>query len=708
MFRNTPERRDDALRIEIVLTIAALLITTIATVLLFRDVMAQLGAPGFTIPARTAAIVFACLLPLLIYGNVVYLVTRLGYFVRRSRHRSVAFVDVVEEHWASAEPITVLIPSYKEDSRTIRQTLLSAVLQHYPDKRVVLLVDDPQRPQDRASAQLLRQARAMPAHISTMLDQPREIIDRGYRQFRYLPIVPTPSPARAALPLLEAYGELVAWLHRCAADERPVDHIDTHFVEVTFLDHARLLEAASQRLVNRLASGRVEIQEIGDAFRRLSAVFTVEIDVFERKRYVNVSHEANKAANLNTYIGLICRTMRERRYADGLHLEAADPRDTHASMTIPDATYVLTLDADSMIRPDYALRLASTLSAPGNSRVAIVQTPYTAIPDAPGVLERIAGATTNMQYIVHQGFCWLDATYWVGANALLRKQALDDIRASYTERGHQLSRYIQDRTVIEDTESTIDLAARGWRLENVPERLAYSATPPDFGSLLIQRSRWANGGLLIVPNLVRLLLGRRFTAVTIPSFLLRLHYLSSIATSSIALLVLLFLPVDERMFSIWLPVLAAAYFGLYWRDLIQNGYRPGDILRVMAFNLMLLPVNLAGVLKSIQQGVTGKRTPFARTPKVEGRTAAPAWSVTCLGLLFGWSLAAGVGHAVMGHWLLAGFSLTLVLGFGYVIGALVGLRATWEDATFPARTWWERLAGRGGSVPGRMGRSQGT
>ena len=57
----------------------------------------------------------------------------------------------------------------------------------------------------------------------------------------------------------------------------------------------------------------------------------------------------------------------------------------------------------------------------------MAQTPYSAFPGARGPLERLAGATTDMQYIVHQGFTQHQATYWVGANALLRKAALEDI-----------------------------------------------------------------------------------------------------------------------------------------------------------------------------------------------------------------------------------------------------------------------------------------
>jgi hypothetical protein len=41
-----------------------------------------------------------------------------------------------------------------------------------------------------------------------------------------------------------------------------------------------------------------------------------------------------------------------------------------------------------------------------------------------------------------------------------------------------------------------ELVARGWQLFNYPARPSYSATPPDFGALVVQRRRWPNGGLL--------------------------------------------------------------------------------------------------------------------------------------------------------------------------------------------------------------------
>ena len=77
---------------------------------------------------------------------------------------------------------------------------------------------------------------------------------------------------------------------------------------------------------------------------------------------------------------------------------------------------------------------------------------------------------------------------------------------------------------------------------------------------------------------------------------------------------------------VWVPLSALPYFVLYARDLRLCGYRRSDVVRVYALSLVLLPVIMGGVLKSIQQSVTGAKTPFARTPKVFMRSAGvSAW-----------------------------------------------------------------------------------
>ncbi|MFP5018938.1 glycosyltransferase family 2 protein, partial [Paenarthrobacter ureafaciens] len=165
-------------------------------------------------------------------------------------------------------------------------------------------------------------------------------------------------------------------------------------------------------------------------------------------------------------------------------------------------------------------------------------------------------------HILHQGMSYYGATFWVGANAIIRKRALEDIVEVETVGGFEVRTYIQDRTVIEDTESSIDLGTHGWTLVNYPERLSYSATPPDFGSLVVQRRRWANGGLLILPKLWNQLSQRRYQRerILFREVLLRVNYMASITWASFGLLFLLAYPYDSRLLSPAVFVAALPYF----------------------------------------------------------------------------------------------------------------------------------------------------
>src|ERR671928_1272187 len=118
---------------------------------------------------------------------------------------------------------------------------------------------------------------------------------------------------------------------------------------------------------------------------------------------------------------------------------------------------------------------------------------------------------------------YFGACSWVGASALMRHAALEDIATEREERGHKVRVYIDDRILIEDAATTIDLLGRGWRVHHDPGRLSYSATPADFGALLIQRRRWANGGLIILPKLARFLLGKSLRFDTFAEGMIRLH-----------------------------------------------------------------------------------------------------------------------------------------------------------------------------------------
>jgi cellulose synthase/poly-beta-1,6-N-acetylglucosamine synthase-like glycosyltransferase len=281
------------------------------------------------------------------------------------------------------------------------------------------------------------------------------------------------------------------------------------------------------------------------------------------------------------------------------------------------------------------------------------------------------------------------ATFWVGANAVIRKRALEDIGETEWVGGFEVHRYIQDRTVIEDTESSVDLALKGWTLVNYPERLSYSATPPDFGSLIVQRRRWANGGLLILPKLWAQVRERkrRGEFVSRTEVLLRFNYMASIAWASFGLIFLLAYPYDGRLLSPFVLLAALPYFLAMASDLKYCGYKRSDIFRIYGFNLILLPVNLAGVLKSLQQALTGKKIPFARTPKVKDRTVSPLLYVIAPLLIVGFSLFTLWRDIAAHNWANAAFAGFNAFVSLWAILAYIGIGNTIVD-TWRGLTNW--------------------
>ena len=562
----------------------------------------------------------------LAFSALVYIITRQGAMYRFRDHVRVPR-ELLDRHFDDGyeHGITVLIPSYVEELRVVATTIWSAALQEFPEKRVVLLIDDPPHPTDPQRIRDLEATRELPGKIEQELAAPA----RRYREAREAALERFGESydvgADEISLLADEYLDAALWLEAKAQAHPIVDHTDMFFVD-------RVLDGlASELRLTRLAlaaaaeqGGRIEAERMRQLYHRLVRIFTVRAHAFERKTYQSLSQEANKAMNLNSYISLMGKRWRRVETGDGVALIPALEHES-ADLAIPDTEYLLTLDADSMLLRDYCVRLVYLLEEAGNEQIAVTQTPYSSYRGAPTRIERIAAATTDIQHILHQGMTFYNATFWVGANAVIRKRALEDIVQTQVVGGYEINTYIQDRTVIEDTESSIDLGIHGWTLVNYPERLSYSATPPDFGSLVVQRRRWANGGLLILPKYFTQLRVRRRRGerIMFREFMLRVNYMASIAWASIGLIFLLAYPFDSRLLSIWVIAAALPYFLCMAQDLKDSGYRRLDVFRIYGFNLVLLAVNVAGTLKSIQQSFTNAKIPFARTPKVSNRTASP-------------------------------------------------------------------------------------
>ena len=633
----------------------------------------------------TEAISYVVVVTFLTFSALMYLVARQGAMQRFRNHTRVPRAELDRHFDGHSEGITVLVPSYSEEPEVVRATLWSAALQEYPSLSVVLLLDDPPHPSDAAAAAQLERSRALAQGIHDDLAEPESRFSSALLAFEFS----VDDDHDHVLALADHYSWAAQWLENMAAHEKNDDHVDVFFIDQVLRGLASELDIVSTALsAAHDASAEFGHDELLRLYRRLAWIFSAQLSTFERKQYISVSHEANKAMNLNAYIGLMGSKYAIDRTPAGNILRAIDDRRAW-DISIPRTTYLLTLDADSILLRDYCLRLVYFLEQPGNERVAVTQTPYSSFRGASTRIERLAGATTDLQHLLHQGKSFHNATFWVGANAVIRRDALEDIVEEEIVGGFAVKRYVQDRTVIEDTESSVDLGAHGWTLENYPERLSYSATPPDFGSLVVQRRRWANGGLLIMPKLWRQVRERRARGerVAVTELLLRVNYMSSIAWASFGLIFLLAYPYDSRLLSPVVLLAALPYFIAMASDLKYCGYKYSDVFRIYGFNLILLPVNLAGVIKSIEQSITGKKIPFARTPKVRDRTAAPLLYVVAPYAIVIFSVLTLWRDVNAGNWgnaMFAGFNAILA---GAAIVSYIGIGASLVDMWLGLTSW---------------------
>lgn len=671
-------------RIAIVLTILFWVVYIFSIII--RQLIDGPGNYSFTMEAFSYSFVVS----MLTFSSLMYLVARHGALQRFAKHSRVPRA-IIDKYFSKKQPkITVLVPSYNEEYQVVRKTILSAILQEYPGLRIVLLLDDKPNPTNTNDASRLEKTRALSGDIKKLLSTPYNRVFYAFKQFQKNNPGTKNASATEISALASEFRWAAGWLKTMANNEPLEDHVDVFFVEQVLgklAEDLKLTGEALEASVSQRNRG-VSRERIGQLYQRLVWIFQGEVEIFERKKFASLSHEANKAMNLNAYISLMGGTYRKVASPDG-DILIPTSRKSPGNITVPNSDYLLTLDADSILLREYCLRLVYFLEQPENERVAVTQTPYSSFRGAYSRIERLAGATTDIQHILHQGMSYYGATFWVGANAVIRKAALEDIAETDQERGYEIKRYIQDRTVIEDTESSIDLGLHGWKLMNYPERLSYSATPPDFGSLVVQRRRWANGGLIIMSKFLSHIRTRRHKneLISRAEIMLRINYMASIAWATFGLIFLLAYPYDGRLLSPLVLLAAAPYFMSMASDLKYCRYKYSDIIRIYGFNLIMLPVNLAGVAKSIEQAITGKKIPFARTPKVKNRTATSLVYVAVPPMIVAFSLftvARNIESQNWGNALFAGFN---AFAASWAIVAYIGIKNMLVDIWLGLTNW---------------------
>ena len=118
----------------------------------------------------------------------------------------------------------------------------------------------------------------------------------------------------------------MAWLTDLADGTEIVDHTDAffadHVVRRLAADFAVTGAAVRAAAADGVVLPRARLIEL---YRRLAWTFRADMSSFERKQYVSLSHEANKAMNLNSYIGLMGGSYRDVETVAGRVLVPGSP-----------------------------------------------------------------------------------------------------------------------------------------------------------------------------------------------------------------------------------------------------------------------------------------------------------------------------------------------------------------------------------------------
>ncbi len=175
--------------------------------------------------------------------------------------------------------------------------------------------------------------------------------------------------------------------------------------------------------------------------------------------------------------------------------------------------FILTLDADHIPKPQFLKRVLPyfytynlAIGRYEHNRIAFVQTPqdfYNIPPGDP------FGHQAHLFYgPLQQGKDGMNAAFYTGTNAVLRREALVGVGLQYFSDEYakdekrldefELVGGVSSNSITEDMNTAMRLHAAGWKSLYHNEPLAVGLAPDDLSSTLKQRLRWAQGTIQVL------------------------------------------------------------------------------------------------------------------------------------------------------------------------------------------------------------------
>lgn len=184
------------------------------------------------------------------------------------------------------------------------------------------------------------------------------------------------------------------------------------------------------------------------------------------------------------WVRLMCEDLGARYLCRPTPRRNAKAGNINHALTMVEAEFLVTLDADHVPRPEL---LELSLGYLADPKVALVQGPQVFYNRGFQHPRDDGDPLYNDQSIFFDIICRgkdrHNAAFWCGCPTVIRREALVSVGGVATE------------TVVEDAHTTLRLHKAGWRTVFQPRVLALGLAPEDISAYIVQRSRWARGSL---------------------------------------------------------------------------------------------------------------------------------------------------------------------------------------------------------------------
>lgn len=161
----------------------------------------------------------------------------------------------------------------------------------------------------------------------------------------------------------------------------------------------------------------------------------------------------------------------------------------NAAMKVTSGDLILTLDADHVPTSDILMMTVGLFQR--QDSLFMVQTPHFMINADPiernlDTFRRMPSENEMFYRSIQKGLDFWDATLFCGSAAILLRKALEE------NNGLSLD------SITEDAETALTLHARGWHSAYMARPMVAGLAPETFSSLILQRTRWAQGMVQIL------------------------------------------------------------------------------------------------------------------------------------------------------------------------------------------------------------------